>query len=605
MIIELYKYLESNIKIGGNSKLTRELFSKAKDSEDIELLSKIQHEIHFINFKLINGEALPMHQSIEPATNEKQEYPSFSLFKDDGFKYLQDRAKEANHPLLKARYNQLLWNSSKKHQTNAKLAIDSYLKVLNSETLGDFDLSSIIANSFCLAKRIKYKVTEHENIMIKSLRKNTEDISFEQLMLIEFIATNLVSKNEIYELAEVILQKFYNDKVSKPDYFFAERFLETAIKISSKLGNDTKVWNSKMGEIYEAFGDFRKPSDKTGIVALDMYKRSMESFKIAKNEEALIKVAAKYQKQQSEIRLSRFKIPIEEKDIELLSKYNEKRTDKLLSLEPIEIYDYLVFGNDIFPDSKMMEADGNKRWANDLIYRKMEFDINKNINIRSSASTSLLNDKHFERYNAEMNFSTLNYLHNIFVRGIISGKISYDTIIMYFEEHSWIGQKLEEISTTGETRFYCWLDLLKPSLLNIFSEIQLGIISNGAYNPNFILGLESIVLKFEGILRDIVKRIGVNTIKTSGGETREMFTEDLLRDAKDELSKFYNQNDFLLFYFVFTKQGINLRNDIAHCYMKLTSNYGLSQIYLAIISILRLGKRSISCTKEEPVYSKL
>jgi len=273
-----------------------------------------------------------------------------------------------------------------------------------------------------------------------------------------------------------------------------------------------------------------------------------------------------------------------------LHDYNKKRAEALCQKSSKYIFDYLVYAVEIFPTNEYINNKSKENWARELLYTKIEFDINKNISKRSKSENSLLNENKFEDYQFYMNFNTIPYLHYIFMEGIKQGKITFESIISYLKDNSWIGKPLNESNSCGEIRQYNWLHSIAPSLHYFFNELEPAVITEGLYNPSFILSIDSLSLKFEGILRDFAKRIEINTVKTVREETREMFTEDILREGQDKLAKFFNDSELLLFHYIYTKQGINLRNDIAHCYFKHTYNYNVNQMYLLIVSLLKLGK---------------
>ena len=105
---------------------------------------------------------------------------------------------------------------------------------------------------------------------------------------------------------------------------------------------------------------------------------------------------------------------------------------------------------------------------------------------------------------------------------------------------------------------------------------------------NYVLCIDSLTLKFEGILRDFAKRVGSNTIKIGrDGQIREGFTDDLLE--LEEIKDKFSEDDLLFFKYVFTSSGINLRNDIAHCFFRF-SDYQESHFLLVLSSILRFAK---------------
>ncbi len=56
------------------------------------------------------------------------------------------------------------------------------------------------------------------------------------------------------------------------------------------------------------------------------------------------------------------------------------------------------------------------------------------------------------------------------------------------------------------------------------------------------------------------------------------------------LKKYYNEDDFMLFkYLLLNEGGINLRNNVAHCFYN-QDDYKRSKMHLLIAALLRIGK---------------
>lgn len=601
----IYEQIDQDLKFTRNHKLTMRLHKEKNLVESEIQKGMIQNEIFLLDFRLFEGNALPINENVSPKNGEKQEYPSLSFFDDKDLNYIKERSESVCSPLLSGRYNQILWNSKLKHHDFAKKSINGYLKYLesltwaNSEEFYETEFLAILQNSYCLAFQSKYRLDEHDKILKEFLNNENDYLLIDKVFMIQFMLNHKYFKKEMFICSETILNSAFQQVLDKPNSDFAEIIKEIAVKVSPKIDVQPKIWYFKLGQVYEAFAEMRKIDDTTGMIPLKMYQNAMNNYNLARDKEALESVSLKFIDQKGRLNLTRVKLPIQEELLEALNKINLKRAEKLCERSPDEILDYLVFSKDIFPSFESIAKPDPNEWARSLIYTKIEFDINKNISKRSNSEENLLNDTRFEKYNLMMNINSIPFIHYIFFNGIETGKLSFKSIINYIHKNTWVGENLEESNSDGEVRVYNWLNLIMPSLHYFFSELETALKSNGLYAPNFILPIDSISLKFEGMLRDVAKRIGINTVKTVREDTREMFTEDILRDGKETLFKFYDETDFLLFSYVYTKQGINLRNDIAHCYFKLPQNYDVTLMYLLIISILRVGKRSIETVKKE------
>jgi hypothetical protein len=111
---------------------------------------------------------------------------------------------------------------------------------------------------------------------------------------------------------------------------------------------------------------------------------------------------------------------------------------------------------------------------------------------------------------------------------------------------------------------------------------------------NFVLCIDSLALKFEGILRDFAKVIGAPSQVHSKGWNREAYIEDLLEDEK--IKSFLHEDDVLLFKYLFTSQGQNIRNNVAHSFYKF-HHYKPELMILIILAVLRISKYRVNVDK--------
>lgn len=175
----------------------------------------------------------------------------------------------------------------------------------------------------------------------------------------------------------------------------------------------------------------------------------------------------------------------------------------------------------------------------------------------------------------------------VFLKGIKNGKVSFETLIDFLMKHSWYGQDFTFTNADGETEGFNWIELLSPSLLNFFTQSEIDIKLNKNSNQGYILAIDSLVIKFEGLLREFSRNIGAQTIeiKDNGTEERISF-EKLLENEK--IKELVPKDDIALFKFLFTSDGMNLRNNIAHCFYT-TKNYSPATMFLLIAALLKLG----------------
>jgi len=185
-------------------------------------------------------------------------------------------------------------------------------------------------------------------------------------------------------------------------------------------------------------------------------------------------------------------------------------------------------------------------------------------------------------------------LHYIFIPGIKSGHLTYKNFISYLSNNSWIGKPHFRLDMGGEQVEVDWAGLLAPSIVEFFVQAQAWVSSN-YYAPNFILCIDSLVLKIEGLFRDFSERINISTSVARQKGIQEVYLHNILDNPK--FADYFNEDDMIFFNYLFSSESkLNLRNNIAHCFLN-SNEYGIDKMFLLIASLLRLAKYDY---KEKP-----
>jgi hypothetical protein len=130
------------------------------------------------------------------------------------------------------------------------------------------------------------------------------------------------------------------------------------------------------------------------------------------------------------------------------------------------------------------------------------------------------------------------------------------------------------------------------STKKIFSYIEL--LENGLkhyINKDYLSCIESLSIKFEGCLRKLIQLNG--GITTKYNNRNNTYYEELLEDllANDILVNNNNMtNDLILFNYVLTKNGLNIRNDVAHSFPNSKEYYSQKKATMLLLCILKLSK---------------
>lgn len=566
-----YEYLETENGLLHDFNLSKRIVKLRDKIENKELKVQCSYELFFSDFTMENGEIKPF-----LIYTDGQQYPNLTLFEDD-FKYIKLRAENVQNPKYKAKYNHLLWASKHKHIDYAKQAIDNYFAFLKSvpipldDNLSHLAFENYFKNVFILSQSVSYKKEEVVLFFISIL--DTKKINgYKEYSLMKFIA------EEGKKIDATIFQTFFNysnkviDNSIYPD--FVGEYIQLLIILCQKLNVAPKPYHNKLAAFHIAESEKQKES----FVVHDFYLKAMAEYQKAGNKEKIEEVAVLVEKAKRNLKLKSVKVEHTDEMLQNIWEAIIKITDEITEKgQSKDIYQYIMLSPNIFPKAEALNE--NIRPVMFDLVSVMTFDINKNV---SGKEKSGINP-----YFLHIQNFSIQQLRMLFLKGIKNGKVSFESLIDFFKNHTWYGQDFTFTDAEGETEGFNWIELISPSLYSFFAQSEIDIRTNRGSNQGYILAIDSLVIKFEGLLREFSRNIGAQTIEIKDNATGERISfEKLLENEK--LKAIIPKDDIALFKFLFTSEGMNLRNNIAHCFY-FTKNYSPATVFLLIAALLKLG----------------
>jgi hypothetical protein len=122
-----------------------------------------------------------------------------------------------------------------------------------------------------------------------------------------------------------------------------------------------------------------------------------------------------------------------------------------------------------------------------------------------------------------------------------------------------------------------------------------GMLLQPGIPTSFQTSIEGLSLKMEPILRDLLQRLNVNTLKIPKENViREMHLEELIQ----RLNKFdvVDQQNIMYLRYLYTSEGRNVRNNVAHGFLRMFQ-FSHFEGFLLILSNLRIS--AFRLVKEE------
>lgn len=570
-IQDYYDYLENDSSLVYDFSISKSLINLIKLNDKNDLKTICMYELYFNEYILANGELRP-----KITNTDGTSFPNFTLF-DDDLHYIMSRAENTQNPKYKAKYLHLLWESPQKHHKYCTSAIDFYFLFLKNcqlplkDNISFHSFKNLFFTIYNLSNRIKHRQNEILEYFLDNLGADKIN-GYNEYSIMKYI---LESKYRI-ELKTLKIFTDYCDKVISESKYpeILEEYIKLLIILHQKQGNATEQCHNQLAELYINQSKIHKES----FVVHDFYFKAIEQYKLAGNKSKIEETAILIENVKHTINFKSITIEHTDENLnEIWMKITNMIDDLIDNYESKDIYSYIILSQNIFPKAKTL-----KQYLRPTMFdivNVLTFDINRNIRRGEKSGIN-----HY--YTHIENFS-LPHLTLIFKKGIESGKLSFESLLDFLKNHSWYGQELSIINGNDDQNKFNWIQLIAPSLEQFFFQSKIDIQSKKTNIQGYILCIDSLAIKFEGLLREFSRNIGSQTIeiKLNGLEERISF-DKLLEDEK--LNILIPEDDIAFFKFLFTSDGMNLRNNIAHCFYT-QRKYSPAIMFLLISALLKLG----------------
>jgi len=597
----LYSCLEKKAIDHEFSFQTGELFQKLRDLKhrqnnpaEAEIA---QWEVDFFNFSPVDGKLNPRFTK----TNDKGdviEYPSWERFDDRTYEYLVGRLDRTSNPLLRARYSHILWSSPKKRARYARIAVESYLKLVKiyeakdkAEPRKHFGLNVLeaVKNAYAIAYTVKHKLDRVKSEMRRLIRNFNFESSCSFVLRANLIELMLKDKKR-FSPKDFLGFRHICWKISgtltDSNIHAAIKMLELGERIDWKLGKKTNEWRKRIAESYEALAEIGD------LPALTFCQLALENYKKIKDKRKVKELEEKYSKLKDKIKLKELKTEIDM--TEQIGKFR-KIARRVVQNEPVEIVKFLMLEKKLLPQYRDVEKFAEELGKQFVMQRLIPIEILDESGHPAEHFSDEDEKKYYgilHQYDLELRLVRMPLINEIFFAAIRENKLSTKVLLEFFKEHSWFGKNIPKKLSSNEIIHYNWLSLIAPALNEYFVQMRHYFLNPTNY-PNLVICIDSMTLKIEGLLRDICRFGGVTTfymIKDRKGRNivREKDIHALLHE--EPVKGLFDEDDLLFFRFLLVeKAGFNLRHKIAHSLM-LFQEYGVNYMHLLILALLRLGK---------------
>lgn len=497
------------------------------------------------------------------------------LFSDPDIEYIKGRIENTENAYIVIRYLIILWSKTK-NQEYSKKAFDKTFDVLKKEINSKNGRLRDTNELFLICRNIveKTKYRKEEYLIYLQDFKNDISTPYEFYSYLEQLVDNKL-------ISSVLLKKLISDYKNyvkfEIQYYFPNQYgFEALIPLIQKAKLPIKELYSLLAENENVLLNHREEND---FVKLNLLRKKAEYEKLAGKTAESEKTLEELTKIKFDVNLNKINFSMSSetsKELDILWKIIDSKSNFLSTLKAKYIIGYFATQFDSL--HSVTTEKGNKPMF-DGAFTTVLMDINNNTNEKRN------------RNNLSENISTYYSLFFIPIfeqtlyKSIINGHLNYQNFNDFFKD-TWIGQPTKFYNGNIEIE-ESWLTLLQPGLYNFFSLFEHQTIHNKLKTDSYILSIDSLTLKFEGILRDFIRLSGGTTVKIKNGISEEILLEEMIEHKI--IKEIYEEAERELFKLVFTRMGLNIRNDIAHSFYK-TSDYNFKKISLILLCVLRLSK---------------
>ncbi len=531
-------------------------------------------------------------------------------FDENTYDYAATRLENTQNPILRARYAHVLWSGPNKVIAHARIAIYSYLEAAKVYEQKDcskpnerwgLEVIFAILNAYGLAIRTKYRSQEVKVEVLRLVRHFNPKSSWSFRVRQELIEVVLEDKrqfgrtklaglqNVCWRLAGIGMKIKNGGRVHD-----AIDMLNLGEKVDKRLGQTSHDWNLRRGKYYEILMQMRKAGDPAvPSFCLD----AIENYRKAGKTEKVRSLEAQYAELAASGRFSKVTVRIDQTEV---VKRGRELAQKVAKWQPHKVISFLIHQQELFP----RYADIKKRVSAGNIEPILMDMPSTTIDDRGHASRHFSTEnerQHRERvrmYEQELAYYKLPVIRQVLFQSIRNGKLSQETLNKYLQQKSWLGKTLCVKSPTHGMRPYRWLDLLEASFDSYFGK-TLRWLRDGTNTPNLVLEIDSLTLKFEGLLRELLGLAGVATFRLKRQDrslTEERYVGDLL--YKKEMRRLFGEDDLFFLQFLLSEDaGYDLRNRVAHCLI-LAEDYSINYMHLLLLALLKLAKYDLAQNNE-------
>ena len=555
------------------------LFEKYEKSSEKEKLEDIKKEILIFDLSTLNLSEKRFKSMVSGISDEGNEwkYPDLEKhFPEEVIEYYKSRANITNNPILKSRYSDVVWELDK-DVNFARLAVRAYLDCCPIYFINewDYELADSLDRAITVALMIK-----DPRLIDESLKKHYEFI--QQLVdksrfryLLEIIGSILNQEKRIsdqidYDHLILIIESAIVDYTQNvTDSFNLQRsFMELLVKIWQlrKNQDEQKKIKVRIAESFIEEAEWKKINYLSGnTVAANFYEDAMQAYlDLGIFPEKVTELKTKIQEANKAALKTEYKtisaeVKIPRQEIDDYSKMYE-------GLETTAVFQIMSLDKSLIPSYKRSKEEAIEQTTKFVMQHIFPVTIMKgNICV-----------KHISEEDEKLECSTIR---NFQMSYRMTAHMLLNEVFALLEKENtkYVESLAQYLSSSG-----------------IIDDKRIEIIKHGlrAYkDKEYLASIHILVFQIEGILRDLLGKLGLPTFSYRSNEMREIMLSNILVT----LSQIEGMDkDFLKYIEIYLCdiRGDNYRNNIAHGLLSLES-YTKENTQMLLLILIKLASYNV------------
>lgn len=551
------------------------------ESESLNLLI-LESELIHIN-KSVNGGLTPTMwgtKNDEKGNEVESIWPDFRRYNEVEYNYFVYRFKTTQNLMLKTHYGLISFIQGKLNHNDDKLQL---VKDLINHSLGchrtldeanmkyknTYFISENLRNAFDISTKSKFvkEINAIINFIEEELKsrkpKDPEYFTFFYLL------TDLISNNTKILKEKISIEDFLSKTLADGvelreigDLSGAKMILKKGLIISTKVGSSTADWCKEIGITAELLGD--KEVGRQNFFGSSNYKEAAEFYKKAKESESEQSVLRKYEQARGHIKLDHFTSNLSDSEADHLNKWID---DLVAKKDPGLIMGLWTLKpniSSIEKTKKLTKDEPKDVFLNGIT--QVLFDKMGNSTELYITDDEKREFRFWEQFGMELQFST-KVAYVVTLKSLEIKAINRSMVVGMLR-CSWLNEPITRFYQSDKYTFIP-NDLILPGVGNFFHFLEDFAKSNSkVQSQDFVISIDSMVLKIEYILRCACERVGINTTILAESSNKYMVPRakvlsHLFRNLSD--AGYFDEKDIKLFEFLFIlPEHENLRNEICH-----------------------------------------